>query len=69
LGNIKVFKAYDEKKIMKALHKDDYIKCYSDDNIVVIASVWETYREIYKTVRRYTIPGGITQNILMNMIG
>lgn len=69
MGNIKVFKSYDERKIMKELHKQDNIKWYADDQIVVIAPVWQTYSEVYRTVRRYTIPGSITRNILENIIG
>jgi hypothetical protein len=70
MGNIKVFKSYQEKKINKALSKEDNIKWYADDRIVVIAPVWQTYKDIYKAVRRNnTIPGSITRNILENIVG
>lgn len=69
MGNIKVFKSYEERKIMKELHKQDNIKWYADDCIVVIAPCWLTYSEVYCAVRRYVQPGAITQNILENVIG
>jgi hypothetical protein len=70
MGNIKVFKSYDERKINKALNKDENIKWYADDKIVVIAPCWLTYGEVYKAVRRNNImPGAITRNILDNVIG
>jgi hypothetical protein len=70
MGNIRVFKSYEDKKINKALTDEDNIKWYCDENIVVIAPCWLTYCEVYKAVRRYNImPGAITQNILENIVG